>query len=265
MKIGVIGCSGRMGQTFLSEILKTDEVQLSGGSEIQGSPLIGKDIAVLTNTEETGLFITGDNAQLIAHSDAVIDFTAPKNTLNIAKLAAESGTIHVTGTTGINEDEMQILQSYSDKTPIIWSSNMSVGVNLLNNLTKMVSSKLGVDFDIEILEMHHNQKVDSPSGTALTLGEYAAEGRSVSLSEVATKVRDGNIGKRPEGEIGFATLRGGDVIGDHTVIFAGNGERIELTHKASNRSIYAQGAVRACLWAKGKGSGFYNMNDVLGF
>lgn len=265
MKIGVIGCSGRMGRMFVSEIVQADGVTLSGGSERSGSPYVGKDLGSLVNLDSIGFSITDENVDLIMDSDAVIDFTTPENTLEIAKLAAEHATIHVTGTTGIGAGDMKKLQSFADKTPIIWSSNMSVGVNLLNNLTKMVASTLNDEFDIEILEMHHNQKVDAPSGTALTLGEYAAEGRSVALDDVATKSRDGHAGKRPTGEIGFATLRGGDVIGDHTVLFAGNGERIELTHKASNRSIYAKGAVRACLWAKNKESGFYSMNDVLGF
>ncbi|HSV29277.1 MAG TPA: 4-hydroxy-tetrahydrodipicolinate reductase, partial [Candidatus Omnitrophota bacterium] len=196
--------------------------------------------------------------------DAVIDFTAPAATVTHAGMAAAAGKVLVVGTTGLSKDDEAKLQQAADRVPVVYAPNFSVGVNLLMALTERAASILGDDYDIEIVEMHHRHKVDAPSGTALGLGRAAAAGRGVPLDSVWCKARDGHTGARPKGEIGFATLRGGDVVGDHTVMFAAEGERVELTHKASSRAVFAKGAVRAALWAKGKPAGLYTMRDVLG-
>jgi len=264
MKIGVIGCSGRMGRTIVKEILVTEDCVLSGGADRESSGFIGTDIGCVAGEEKIGIAITNDIESLVGESDAIIDFTSPANTIKCAEICARLGTIHVVGTTGLDGDQINKLYDYAKETPIIFSSNMSVGVNLLLGLVEQVASILDPSFDIEILEMHHRHKVDSPSGTALSIGKAAADGRNEALSDIQKLSREGIIGEREKGEIGFATLRGGDVIGDHTVIFAGEGERIELTHKASNRNIYAKGAVRAAKWAESKEPKLYAMKDVLG-
>lgn len=265
MKIGIIGGTGRMGKMLVAEVDHHSMVSLSGVTVQSSSPLCGASIHKVLPTVSSEVVITDDMQAVIEESDAVIEFTRPETTMLVAKSCADYQTILVSGTTGLSVEQKDALEQYAQQTTIIWSSNMSIGVNLLNNLVKQVAERLDIHFDIEIVEMHHNEKVDAPSGTALTLGEYAAQGRKVSLEEVQTKTRDGIIGPRPVGEIGFSTIRGGDVIGDHQVIFAGAGERIELSHKASNRTIYAKGAVQACLWAKEQNMGLYSMNDVLGF
>lgn len=258
MKIGIIGCAGRMGKTLVEEILGRNDCTLSGGTERASSPLIGTEIAPGSKVK-----VSDNIEKLVEMSDAVIDFTKPEVSLNTAEFCAKHKRIHIIGTTGFSDQQRKLLEICAKETAILISSNMSVGVNLLQMLVEKVASVLGDEFDIEIVEMHHRKKVDAPSGTALSLGEAAAKGRKVSLDKVATKSREGITGERNKGEVGFATLRGGDVVGDHTVIFAGDGERIELTHKASNRTIYAKGAVRAALWAKGKKPGLYSISDVL--
>jgi 4-hydroxy-tetrahydrodipicolinate reductase len=263
MKIGIIGCMGRMGQMLVKEVIGNPATTLSGAATQPGDQTLGKDVGVALGLDPAGILITDNIESVIKASDGVIDFTMPEVTLQVAKLCASYKKIHVSGTTGLSDDDKAALANYAKETPIVWASNMSVGVNLLFSLVEQVAGILDDSSDIEIVEMHHNKKVDAPSGTALTLGESAARGRKVALEKVACKARDGQIGARPKGEIGFATLRGGDVIGDHTVIFASQGERIELTHKASSRTIYASGAVRACLWAKGKKPRLYHMKDVL--
>jgi 4-hydroxy-tetrahydrodipicolinate reductase len=207
--------------------------------------------------------MTSDINQFVQSCDAIIDFSAPALSLEMAAKCAEFKKVLVCGTTGFSEGEKQKFASYAKDTPIIWSSNMSLGVNLLMNLAEKVAGILRDDFDVEIVEMHHRNKVDAPSGTALSLGAAVAKGRGVDLEKVGTTTRSGKEAKRIKGEIGFATLRGGDVIGDHSVVFAGDGERIELTHKASNRDIFAKGAVRAAIWGSAKQPGFYSMRDVL--
>ena len=264
MKIGVVGCAGRMGQMLVREIAATPGCTLAGGTERVGGPALGKDIGILAGIEALGVVAIDDAATLFAEADAVIDFTSPDATVRHAALAAQSQTVLVVGTTGINPSQQEAIAQAATHTPIVQSPNMSLGVNLLLALVEQVGRALGDDFDIDILEMHHRNKVDAPSGTALGLGRAAAAGRGVALEDVWQKVRDGHTGVRPRGEIGFATLRGGDVIGDHTVVFAGDGERIELTHKASGRQIYAKGAVRAAQWANDKTPGLYSMKDVLG-
>lgn len=263
MKIGIVGCAGRMGRMLIQEVLATPGVQLAGGTE-PGGDAVGQDLGTLVGAKALGVAVTTDAKALFAASDAVIDFTVPAATKIHAELAAASGKALIVGTTGLNDDVRTIIAAAAKKTVVIQSPNMSVGVNVLLALTEKLAATLGPDYDIDILEMHHRHKVDSPSGTALGLGEAAAKGRGVKLKDVACTVRDGQVGARPVGEIGFATLRGGDVVGDHTVIFAANGERIEVTHKASSREVFAKGAVRAGMWAKGRAPGLYSMRDVLG-
>jgi len=264
MKIGVVGCAGRMGQMLVREIAATAGCTLAGGTERPGGPALGKDLGLLAGIDELGVVAIDDAAALFALSDAVIDFTSPDSTVRHAALAAQSETALVVGTTGLTPVQQAAIATAATHTPVIQSPNMSLGVNLLLALVERVAATLGDEFDIDVLEMHHRNKVDAPSGTALGLGRAAAAGRGVELEDVWQKVRDGHTGVRPQGEIGFATLRGGDVIGDHVVMFAGDGERIELTHKASGRQIYAKGAVRAALWAQDKTPGLYSMKNVLG-
>lgn len=265
MKIGIVGCAGRMGRMLVQEVVKTAEVEIGGGTDVAGSPFVGKDITLIAGLEESGLFVEDDPKSLFEKVDAVIDFTKPEATMAHAKLAAETKTILVVGTTGLSEDQKADLAKAAEETPIIFAPNMSVGVNLAFALVEKVASILDKDTaDIEIVEMHHKHKVDAPSGTALGLGEAAADGRGVKLDDVAVRARDGHTGPRENGTIGFATLRGGDVVGDHTVVFACEGERIEITHKGSSREIYAKGAVRAAKWAKDKAPALYSMRQVLG-
>jgi 4-hydroxy-tetrahydrodipicolinate reductase len=263
MKIGICGCAGRMGRMLMESVLDTDGCDLSGGSERSGAAALGTDLGTLIGREAQGVFATDNIAALFAASDAVIDFTAPAATVAHAALAAEHGKILVVGTTGLTPEDEQALAAAAGRTVIVHAPNYSVGVTLLTALTERAAHILGDDFDIEIVEMHHRHKVDAPSGTALGLGRAAAAGRSVALDQVWCKSRDGHTGARTRGEIGFATLRGGDVVGDHSVIFAAEGERVELTHKASSRVVFARGAVRAALWAKGRPPGLYTMRDVL--
>ena len=264
MKIGIGGCAGRMGRTLVAEIEATDGAVLGGGSEQADSPFIGQDVAVLAGLPAAGIAVGSDAAALFAACNAVIDFTAAPAAPIHAGLAADTGKVLVIGTTGLDAAQQQAIEVAAAKTAVVQAANMSVGVNLLLGLTRQVAAVLGDDYDIEVIEMHHRHKVDAPSGTALALGRAAADGRAVALDDKAQRARDGIVGARRAGDIGFATLRGGDVVGEHTVIFATDGERIELSHKASSRGVFAKGAVRAALWAGGKPPGLYSMTDVLG-
>lgn len=265
MKIGIVGCAGRMGQMLIREVLSNPEADLAGATEAPGSTALGQDPGTLVGETLTGLAISNDAEALFKAADAVIDFTAPKVTLHHAELAAANETALIVGTTGFEPDQQAALEAFGTKAFIFQAANFSIGVNLLLGLSQQVGALLGTEYDAEILEMHHKHKVDAPSGTALALGKAVAMGRGVDLDTVAKRTRDGITGARKAGDIGFATLRGGDVIGDHTVMFAADGERIELTHKASNRSIYSAGAVRAALWSASQEPGFYGMRDMLGF
>ncbi|MDE0537190.1 MAG: 4-hydroxy-tetrahydrodipicolinate reductase [Rhodospirillales bacterium] len=265
MKIGVVGCTGRMGRMVVAEITGTGGCELAGGTESAGHPKLGEDVSTVAGLAASGLKVSDDPAALFSASDAVIDFTVPEATLHHAGLAADSSTALVAGTTGMGDEQVSALGRAAARAPIVLAPNFSAGVNLLLGLTEQVAGVLGEDFDIEIVEMHHKHKVDAPSGTALGLGEAAAKGRGVGLNQVADRGRDGITGERQPGRIGFAALRGGDVVGEHTVVFAGAGERIELTHKAASRVIFARGAVRAALWTEGRPAGLYSMMDVLGF
>mgnify|MGYP000144330864 CR=1 FL=1 len=264
MRIAVMGAAGRMGRELVQAVTATPGAVVAGGTERPGSPYLGADLGTLAGLAALGIAVTDDPLELFARSDAVLDFTSPAATIEFAGLAANARIVHVIGTTGFSDTDAAALKAAARHATIIKAGNMSLGVNLLTAITRTVAEALDDDFDIEIVEMHHNRKVDAPSGTALMLGEAAAAGRGVSLSTASVRSRDGHTGPRRRGDIGFATLRGGDVVGDHTVIFAGAGERIELSHKATDRGIFARGAVKAALWGRGKPPGLYAMRDVLG-
>ncbi|MEO5373885.1 MAG: 4-hydroxy-tetrahydrodipicolinate reductase [Alphaproteobacteria bacterium] len=264
MRIGIVGCGGRMGGMLVAQVLNTGDCALAGGTERPGCDAVGLDVGTVAGRAPVGLMVGADARALFEASEAVIDFTSPKATVAHAALAAETGTALVIGTTGLEPPQQAVIAAAALRTVIVQAPNMSIGVNLLFSLVEQVAKILDENYDIEIVEMHHRHKVDAPSGTALGLGRAAALGRGVDLDTVAERVRDGNTGPRRRGDIGFATLRGGDVTGEHTVIFATPGERVELTHKASSRAIFAQGAVRAALWSKGRPPGLYSMRDVLG-
>jgi 4-hydroxy-tetrahydrodipicolinate reductase len=254
-----------MGQMLLKLLINAPGVLVVGGIERRGSHVLGRDLGALAGVEPLGITISDNPEPLFDQADVVVDFTSPSATALHAGIAAKCGTAHVIGTTGIDSDQQAVIARAAQKVPVVMASNMSLGINLLEQVVEEVSRILDTDWDIEIVEIHHRHKVDAPSGTALMLGEAAARGRNVQLRRVARRGRDGQTGPRVKGEIGFAALRGGDVVGDHTVIFAADGERIEITHKASNREIFARGAVKAVLWAAGKSPGLYSMKDVLGF
>ena len=265
MRIGVLGCAGRMGRTVMAEVLAAEACELAGGAEAAGHPDVGRDLGTLAGAEPVGIAVGNDARALVQGSDVVIEFSTPEASLEHAGLVAEHGRAHVIGTTGLSDTEAAALARAAERTPIVWAPNMSLGVNLLLGLAEQVARALGPGaFDAEILEMHHRHKVDAPSGTALALGEAVARGRGVSLERVAERARDGYTGARGGGNIGFAVLRGGDVVGEHVVIFAGAGERIELGHRATDRRIFARGAIHAARWAVGKPPGLYGMADVLG-
>ena len=263
MKVGIVGIGGRMGRMLAQAALDAG-AELAGGTERPGSDQIGRDIGELMGRGPVGIRVGQDPAVLFGASDVVIDFTAPSATLSHAAMAAKLGKALVIGTTGLSADDELALRAAAESAPIVFAPNYSLGVNLMLALVEQAARALDEAYDVEIVEMHHRHKVDSPSGTALGLGRAAAKGRGVALDAVWRKSRDGQVGARPKGEIGFATLRGGDVVGDHTVVFAAEGERFEITHKASSRAVFANGAVKAALWVAGKPPGFYSMKDVLG-
>lgn len=264
MKIVVVGAAGRMGRELVRAVHATKAAALSAALEQQGSQALGQDVGTLAGVGPIGVPVTADALSAIVTADAVLDFTVPKATVEMAGLAANARIVHVIGTTGLSADDDARIAAAARHATIVKAGNMSLGVNLLVAVVKQVAAALDPDFDIEIVEMHHRMKVDAPSGTALMLGRAAAEGRKVDLAAVSQRVRDGHTGARRTGDIGFATLRGGSVIGEHTVVFASDAERIEITHKADDRGVFARGAVKAALWAKGRGPGLFNMHDVLG-
>src|SRR4249919_541771 len=264
MRLVVAGAGGRMGRTLVKAIADSKEFALAGAIEDARSPLIGWDAGVLAGLPENGVKLAGDAGPLLAKADGIVDFTAPSATLEFATLVAKAGKVHIIGTTGLSAADEAKIKDAAKSAVIVKSGNMSLGVNLLAALVKRVAKTLDNSFDIEILEMHHNQKVDAPSGTALMLGRAAADGRGIDLDRNSVRSRDGNTGARHAGDIGFANLRGGTVVGEHSVIFAGPAERIELVHKAEDRMIFARGALKAALWARGQKPGLYSMADVLG-
>ncbi|TKT75104.1 4-hydroxy-tetrahydrodipicolinate reductase [Aquamicrobium sp. LC103] len=265
MGLVVVGAAGRMGQTLVRAIHDTPEVHLAGAVERHGSPDVGRDVGELAGIGACGVAITDNPLAAFAKADGVLDFTAPAASVEFAGYAAQARIVHVIGTTGCSGEDEEKFAAAARHATIVKSGNMSLGVNLLAALVEQAAHALAAaDFDIEILEMHHRRKVDAPSGTALLLGQAAARGREISLAEKSVRVRDGHTGAREEGTVGFATLRGGTVVGDHSVIFAGAGERIELSHRAEDRSLFAQGAIKAALWARDRKPGLYSMRDVLG-
>ena len=262
--IAVLGASGRMGRMLTEAVLAEPGAHLSGATERAGHPWVGRDLGEAMGGAPLGVIVTDDPVEVFARSQAALDFTAPAATRLHAELAAQARLVHVIGTTGLDRADLELLAAAARHATIVRSGNMSLGVNLLAVLTRKVAPALGRDYDIEIVEMHHRAKVDAPSGTALLLGEAAAAGRRANLADAAVRTRDGHTGPRPEGAIGFATLRGGDVVGDHSAIFAGPGEMITLSHRATDRGVFAKGAVRAALWGQGRDPGLYDMIDVLG-
>lgn len=264
MRLVVVGAEGRMGRMLVRAVAETEGCTLAAAIEREGAPALGRDAGLLAGLGEIGVRVSDDPLSAFAAADGVLDFTTPEATTYFTELAAQARIVHVVGTTGLGEKEFARLAAASRHARIVRSGNMSLGVNLLAGLVRKVAAALGEDFDIEILEMHHRMKVDAPSGTALLLGEAAAEGRQVSLADTRVSTRDGHTGARRPGDIGFATLRGGSVVGDHSVVFAGPGERITLSHHAEDRAIFARGAVRAALWAFDRKPGLYGMTDVLG-
>jgi len=264
MRLVVAGAAGRMGRMLVQAIHASEGAVLAGALERPGSSALGLDAGELAGVGACGVLVSDDPLNVLAKADGLIDFTTPDTTIALAGIAAQARIVHVIGTTGMGEAHLAALEAAERHAVIVRSGNMSLGVNLLAGLVRKVAATLGVDYDIEIVEMHHRMKVDAPSGTALMLGEAAAQGRGVSLAEQSVRSRDGHTGARREGDIGFAALRGGTVVGDHDAIFAGSGERLILSHRAEDRSIFARGAVRAALWGHGRKPGQYSMADVLG-
>jgi 4-hydroxy-tetrahydrodipicolinate reductase len=264
MRLVILGAGGRMGRTLVRTVADTAGAAVVGAVEQAGSPLIGQDAGVLAGLPASGIKLSADLKPLLAGADGILDFTVPAATVAAAALAADAGVVHVVGTTGLSADDMGKLKAAAARATIMQSGNMSLGVNLLAALVRRVARALDEDFDIEVVEMHHNKKIDAPSGTALMLGQAAAQGRNVDLEKHSARGRDGITGARKRGDIGFASLRGGTVVGEHSVVFAGTAERVELTHRAEDRQLFARGAVKAALWARGKPPGLYSMADVLG-
>jgi len=264
MRLIVAGAGGRMGHTLIHALAATQGAALAGAVEAAGSAVIGRDAGELAGLGKNGILVAADVEPLLDRADGLLDFTVPAATAVLAELTARKGLVHVIGTTGLTGENDELIAEAAKRAVIVKSGNMSMGVNLLAALVKRVARTLDEAFDVEILEMHHNKKVDSPSGTALMFGRAAAAGRGIDLDRHSVRGRDGVTGARRAGDIGFAALRGGSVVGDHTVIFAGPAERIEFVHKAEDRMVFARGAIRAALWARGKKPGLYSMADVLG-
>lgn len=262
--IVVAGASGRMGRMLVQAVLDSADCRLAGALEREGHPWIGQDLGSAMGGAAVGVTVTDDAVAAIAGAQGLLDFTSPAATVAYAELAAQARAVHVIGTTGLSADDLRRIKAAARHAPIIRAGNMSLGVNLLAGLTRRVAAALGEDWDIEIVEAHHRMKVDAPSGTALMLGEAAAEGRGATLDQLRVPAREGMTGARTPGSIGFAAVRGGDIVGEHDVIFAAAGERVVLRHVATDRAIFARGALRAALWGQDKGPGEYDMADVLG-
>ncbi len=260
----VTGASGRMGQTLIRLAQASDKLRLVGCVERAGHPWIGRDVGEAMGGAPVGVKVTDDALEAFSKAQAVVDFTAPAATVEFAALAAQARAVHVIGTTGLEPQHLAKIEAAARHAVIIRAGNMSLGVNLLTRLTQKVAAALDADWDVEIVEAHHRMKVDAPSGTALMLGQAAAEGRGVALEDAKVSGRDGITGARPKGAIGFSAIRGGDIVGEHDVIFAGEGERVILRHMATDRAIFARGALRAAIWGQGRKPGQYDMMDVLG-
>lgn len=264
MRLVVAGAGGRMSRALVAAVAAAEGCTLAGALARPGSPVLGQDAGLLAGCGSLDVPVTADALALIVDADGILDFTTPATSCALAGLAAQARIPHVIGTTGFSDEDLAALRAAARHATIVRSGNMSRAVNVLAAVVERTARALGPDYDIEIVETHHRMKVDAPSGTALLLGEAAARGRGIALADASIRGRDGRTGVRPVGPIGFAALRGGTVIGDHTVVFAGPYERIELTHKAEDRRIYADGAVAAALWARGRKPGLHTMADVLG-
>lgn len=262
--IVITGASGRMGQMLIKAVLASDKCRLVGALVRDGHDWVGQDVGAAMGGQPVGVTVISDALEAFAKAQAVIDFTAPAATVAFAGLAAQARAVHVIGTTGLTDEDLKAINAASRHAVIVRAGNMSLGVNLLVKLTRQVAAALDDDFDIEIIESHHNQKVDAPSGTALMLGQAAADGRGVSLTDASDSGRDGITGARKKGDIGFSAIRGGDIVGEHDVLFSGAGERIVLRHMATDRALFTRGALKAALWGQDKTPGEYDMMDVLG-
>lgn len=263
LNIVIAGATGRMGRALMETILADTEVKLSAALEQSNSPALGQDAGAMVGMP-CGVRICADVTTALADADVLVDFTRPESSLAYLAACRHAGVAMVIGTTGFSTEQKQTIVAAARDIPIVFAPNMSMGVNLLIHLVEVAAKVLGQDYDVEIIEAHHRYKVDAPSGTALRLGEVAARALGRDLAECAVYSRKGIEAERNPSAIGFATVRGGDIVGDHTVLFAGLGERLELTHKASSRATFAQGAVRAAKWLAGKQPGLYDMQQVLG-
>ncbi|WP_027848269.1 4-hydroxy-tetrahydrodipicolinate reductase [Marinospirillum minutulum] len=263
VRVAVMGAGGRMGKTLIQAVSESSKVKLAAGIVEPGSSLVGVDLGELASVGRVGIQVADTLEAVVNDFDLLIDFTAPTVTLANAAFCAANGKAMVIGTTGLNDDEKAELAAAAQNAPIVFAPNMSVGVNVCFRLLELAAAALGDDYDVEIVEAHHRHKVDAPSGTALGMGEVVAKALGRNLKEVAVYGREGQTGARKPETIGFATMRVGDVVGDHTVVFGNEGERVEITHKASSRMTFAKGAVRAAAWLEEKPAGLYDMQDVL--
>ena len=264
LAVGIIGANGRMGMMTIEAVIDDPKASIGGGLVRQNSPMVGRDIGSIVGRDPIAVAATHDIAKVFSGSDVIIDFSLPDAFTEILSMAVKTSTPIVIGTTGLTKKQEDTIKDAARTIALVYASNTSLGINLLFAIIEQISRALPTDFDIDILDFHHNKKIDAPSGTALSLGEAAAKGRDMNFYEVAKLSREGEVARRPSGEIGFAALRGGNVIGEHTVIFAGAGERLEVAHKTSGREIYAAGALRAAHWVYNQPNGLYSMRDVLG-
>jgi 4-hydroxy-tetrahydrodipicolinate reductase len=263
MKIAIAGATGRMGKMLIEAVLNCADAELVGTLEHESCPLLGEDAGAFLG-KKTGVAITSDIAKALSGAEFLIDFTRPEGTMAHLAVAQKTGSKMIIGTTGLSPEQIDSLKKASTSLAIVFAPNMSVGVNATFKLLEIAAKMLNEGYDIEIVEAHHRHKVDAPSGTALRMGEVIADALGEKLDDVAVYAREGHTGERKAGSIGFATIRGGDIVGDHTVLFAGEGERIEISHKSSSRQSYAQGSLRAARFLQGQNSGLYDMQDVLG-
>jgi len=263
MNVAIVGAAGRMGGRLIHAVLEADGLELTGATERPGHPQIGLDAGLVAGAGELGVKISDDLAATMAGADVLIDFTFPDVTLLNLEVCAAQGKMLVSGSTGFTPEQRAEVEKYAEKIPVVLAPNMSVGVNACFKLLKEAAKILGDDFDVEVVELHHNKKKDSPSGTAVRMGEVVADALGRDYNQVANYHREGMCGERTQQEIGMQTVRGGDIVGEHTVYFIGMGERIEISHRAMSRDMFARGAARACQWLKGKTAGIYDMQDVL--
>lgn len=264
MKVAIVGAAGRMGGRLIHAVLEADGLELTGATERSGHPQIGMDAGLVAGAGELGVKISDDLESVMAQADVLIDFTFPEVTLNNLEICARQGKMMVSGSTGFTPEQKNQVEKYAERIPIVLAPNMSVGVNACFKLLREAAKILGADFDVEVVELHHNKKKDSPSGTAVRMGEVVAEALGRDYNRVAKYHREGMCGERTKEEIGMQTVRGGDIVGEHTVYFIGMGERIEISHRAMSRDMFARGAARACKWLEGNKAGLYDMQDVLG-